>query len=253
MHIYHAKELIKKFEGKGPICILDLGCSIGTYAIEFALEGHKTVGLDLDPKALEVAKQLADREGCRVEWLCEDACNFLLSKPVDFIVCFDLLEHLKDETIRGMFRCVRKNLKPDGVFVYHTFPTEYDHVFYSNLCFKQFTSKLSLPLIPFKRLSDVRFTKAVKYYSHFLDLFSLILLGKTHRQLISNTVHPNPLSKERVDSFCDEAGLEVVFSKMGIEDFNPLKPGQGEVAIKHFPDKTIAQRSLWGAVRVRNK
>ena len=75
-------------------------------------------------------------------------------------------------------------------------------------------------------------------------------LGKTHKRIIKNTVHPNPLSKSRLDEFFKEAGLESIFSEQGIEEFNPLKNGQGELAKIHFADKTVAQRSLWGVTRI---
>lgn len=249
-HIWWAKKLVNDYGKKPPVTLLDLGCSIGTHAIEFALEGYETIGLDLDPKALKAANELARQEGCNPKWICADAGKFTLDGPVDVILCFDLLEHLDDESIRGLLGCVKQNLKPGGVFVYHTFPTEFDHVFYKNHFFNRLIPNISLPLIPFGKLGDDSFANVVRGYSRFLDLFSLVMRGKTHRQIIKGTVHPNPLSQERLDVFFKDAGFEVVFSRAGIADFNPLKPRQGEVAVKHFSTKTVAQRSLWGVARV---
>ena len=89
----------------------------------------------------------------------------------------------------------------------------------------------------------------VKCYSHFLDILSLLTIGKTHKRIIKDTVHPNPLSQKRLNEFFKEAGFESIFSKQGIEEFNPLKPDQGKLAIKHFAEKTVAQRSLWGVAK----
>tara|TARA_B100000315_G_scaffold224827_1_gene230639 strand:- start:3667 stop:4533 length:867 start_codon:yes stop_codon:yes gene_type:complete len=250
-HIYWAKKMVKKFWGKETGNLLDLGCSIGTYAIEFALNGYKTIGLDLDPKALDLARQLASEQNLEPKWICANAGDFHLPDSVDIVLCFDLLEHLDDQTIMGMFKCIKENLNPDGIFVYHTFPTEYNHIFYHNLFFKQLTSMISFPLIPFRNLNDLYFTKIVKYYSNFLDLFSMLITGKNHKSMIRNTIHPNPLSQERLNKFLHNAGFDIIYSGQGIEDFNPLKDGQGSIAIKYFSNKTVAKRSLWGCAKIK--
>ena len=249
-HLYWAKKMVNDYYGNKPCTLLDLGCSVGTYAIEFALDGYETIGLDLDNKALEVAKQLAVKENVKPKWICANAGDFHLSDSVDIVLCFDLLEHLEDRVIEGLMKCVKENLKTNGIFLYHSFPTEYDHIFYKNLFFKKFTSIIPAPLIPFKNLNDVTFTSVVNYYSRFLDLFSLLTVGKTHEQLSKKTVHPNPLSKKRLDAFLVKAGFESNFSTHGIEEFNPLKYGQGKLAKRYFAEKTVTQRSLWGVTRI---
>ena len=249
-HIRWAKDLVGEYGGKSPAKLLDIGCSVGTYAIEFALDGYETTGLDFDLKALDVARQLAAEENVNPKWLCADAYDFQLSEPVDIVLCFDLLEHLDDNTIKGMLSCIRANLSPDGIFLYHTFPTKYDHIFYQNRFFNRFSSIIPLPLIPFKNLDDSSFTQVVKTYSAFLDLFSLLTVQKTHQQIIKDTVHPNPLSCEKLLNFFNEAGFELIVSMEGIEDFNPLKVGQGRLVMKYFSDKTVARRSLWGVTRI---
>ena len=128
-HIYWAKKMVTNYYGNYPCTLLDLGCSVGTYAIEFALDGYETIGLDLDSKALNVAKQMATEEKVTPKWICGDAGEFHLTDPVDIILCFDLLEHLDNKTIEGLMKCVKANLKTNGIFLYHTFPTEYDHIF----------------------------------------------------------------------------------------------------------------------------
>ncbi len=249
-HIRWAKDLVREYGRKSPAKLLDIGCSVGTYAIEFALDGYETTGLDFDLKALDVARQLAAEENVNPNWLYGNAGDFQLSEPVDIVLCFDLLEHLDDNTIKGMLSCIRANLSPDGIFLYHTFPTEYDHIFYKNRFFNRFSSIIPLPLIPFKKLDDSSFTQVVKTYSAFLDLFSLLIVQKTHQQIIKDTVHPNPLSREKLLNFFNEAGFELIVSKEGIEEFNPLKVGQGRLAMKYFSDKAAVQRSLWGVTRI---
>lgn len=53
--------------------VQDLGCGTGILAIGAKLLGaEKAVGYDLDPKALEVAKNNAEKLGVEVEFVCSD-------------------------------------------------------------------------------------------------------------------------------------------------------------------------------------
>src|SRR5687768_5040895 len=45
------------------IVTVDIGCSIGTFAIEFAKRGYRSYGIDFDPEAIHLAKQLSAQEG----------------------------------------------------------------------------------------------------------------------------------------------------------------------------------------------
>ena len=86
-HIRLAKQLVADYAPAPPASLLDLGCSIGTFALEFALDGYKTIGLDFDPKALEQGEKLAKELGCEPKWICEDAGAFDLQEKVDIVVC----------------------------------------------------------------------------------------------------------------------------------------------------------------------
>ncbi len=243
-HISLAKKLVADYAPPPPVTLLDLGCSIGTFALEFALDGYDTIGLDFDSKALEQGEELAKELGCKPKWVCEDAGSFVLQEKVDIVVCFDLLEHLSDDIIIRTLSCVRENLKNGGAFIFHTFPTQYDHVFYRG-------ALTCLPLIPFRSLTHKSFLRLVKYYSSFLDMFYYLRYGKTHKGVIAGSVHPNPLSRGRLKDFLENTGFDVVLLEMGLDSVNPLKPGQGVLAKKFFSDQPAACRSLWGAAYVK--
>lgn len=245
-HIKLAKQLLDKYAAPPPAYLLDLGCSIGTFALEFGLDGYNTIGLDFDPKALEEAKKLAQEMGLNPKWVCEDAGSFCLEKKVDIVICFDLLEHLDDAIIAGAFECVRKNIKQGGVFIFHTFPTQYDHVFYKG-------AWTCLPLIPFRSLSEKKFERLVRCYARVLDIFYLLRHGKRHKRIIAKTVHPNPLSRRRIQKFLEDAGFEILLLEMGLDEVNPLKPGQGVFAKKYLAEQPVACRSLWGVARANQK
>lgn len=241
-HLELAESLAQRFAPVPPVRMLDLGCSIGTFALEFALKGYETVGLDLDEKSLEQGRELAREMGVNPEWICADATQFNLDAPVDFVVCFDLLEHLFDDQIRGMLRCVHESLRPGGVFLFHTFPTQYDHVFYRNNLFP-------LALVPFRNLPPGAFASLTRAYAGMLDLYYFARRGKSWKSIIRDTVHPNPLSAKRVATLCEEAGLQVELLETGLDRVNALKPGQGVVAKRYFAHQPVAMRSIWGSAR----
>jgi len=241
-HIQIAKDLMKTFGPKPPALILDLGCSIGTYAIEFALEGYSTIGLDYDSESLAVAAVKAEEVGCKPQWICNDAQNFDLQKKVDAIVCFDLFEHLVDPVLENTIRVVADNLNQGGVIVFHTFPTKYDHIFYGN-------NLLCIPLVPFYFVPASLFDRIVKIYSHFIDVLYVLRYFKTHKQLIQKTVHPNPLDYNRLKDLLEENNFVIQEYETGIDQFNPLRKFQGYIAKRFFSNQPVAHRSVWGVAK----
>jgi SAM-dependent methyltransferase len=238
-HILLAKRLVAEHDTNPSSTLLDLGCSIGTLALEFALDGYNTIGLDFDAKALVQAKKLAKELGCNPKWVCGDAGTFRLREKVDIVVCFDLFEHLSDDVIKNTLNCIRENLKTGGVLVFHTFPTLYNHVFYNG-------ALTCLPLIPFRNLPEKRFEILVRWYTNFLDLFYILRYGRTHKRVIARTVHPNPLAKKGLQNFLRDAGFDVVLLETTLDSINPLKLHQGRLAKKYFSNQPVAHRSIWG-------
>lgn len=239
-HLRLAETLAAAHLPPPPGTVLDLGCSIGTFALEFAGKGYTTMGLDLDPRALEAGDALAQEMQVEVQWLCADAATFTVPHPVDGILCFDLLEHLLDDAIASMLQRVMKALKPGGVFLFHTFPTEFDHIFYKGRF-------VPLPLLPFAKAAPDAFEAMARRYARCLDGWFRLRYGKTHQQRIADTVHPNPLSKPRLEALLRGAGLEIRSLEATLDVVNPLKPGQGWIASRFFRHQPIAQRSLYGA------
>ena len=56
---------------KKDITVGDIGCSIGTFAIEFAKLGYKSYGIDFDSKALKIAEELCEEENVNVKFFYE--------------------------------------------------------------------------------------------------------------------------------------------------------------------------------------
>ena len=64
-------------ESLGVTSVLDAGCGTGRVAMELARRGHRTVGVDLDPRMLDAAR----RKAPDLEWLEADLAG--LSLPAD--------------------------------------------------------------------------------------------------------------------------------------------------------------------------
>ncbi|MFH0911236.1 MAG: class I SAM-dependent methyltransferase, partial [Planctomycetota bacterium] len=114
------------------IVVVDAGCSIGTFAIEFARMGYRSFGVDFDPSALKVARELAGEEKVSPEFVCGDVAEWDDSlPPIDILVCFDLFEHLPDGELGVFLSAVKKRLSARGCILFHTFPTQYDYLLYA--------------------------------------------------------------------------------------------------------------------------
>lgn len=108
-----------KYCGKAPSSVVDIACGPGYHARSFARRGFRAIGLDLSPEMIEFARDEAEAEGVRVEWLVADMRDFMLSKPVDLaIASYDSTDCLvRQEDIIHHFVAVSKNLNPSGIYV----------------------------------------------------------------------------------------------------------------------------------------
>jgi len=113
---------------------LDLGCSIGTFAIELAKLGFESTGVDLDEIAINTAQKLAKEEGVanRCSFCIGDASDLnLKSEQFDVVVAQDIFEHLSNEKLKKTFHEIYRILKPGGYLIGHIFPTKYEDFFTS--------------------------------------------------------------------------------------------------------------------------
>jgi|SRR3989339_1576206 len=224
-------------KNKNEINIIDIGCSIGTFAIEFAKVGYNTYGIDFDSCAIERAIKLSKEEKVSPIFITGDVSDLNVDIPlIDIAICFDIFEHLHDDELGSLLVSIKKRLAKDGCLVFHTFPTEYERIFYINnfMCF---------PLIPFRWLSDNIFKRIVRAYGLMIDVVLVLLIGKTFKDIIKTESHCNPLSKERIIDIFQRTGYEVIF----IETTNLYKFNL--FVQKMFAKKTVSHRNLYGVVR----
>jgi SAM-dependent methyltransferase len=105
-----------------PLTYLDLGCSGGGLALDFVLRGHRGFGVEGSDYS---------HKAQRAEWrlLKENLRTADITRPFrftersgeslrcDVISAWEVMEHIADEDLPGLFDNVRAHLKPDGVFV----------------------------------------------------------------------------------------------------------------------------------------
>jgi 2-polyprenyl-3-methyl-5-hydroxy-6-metoxy-1,4-benzoquinol methylase len=216
--------------------VLDIGCSIGTFAIEFARRGYKCVGLDMDADALAIARELAAQEGVEVDFVQGDVSAWAGGEgSVDIAVAFDLFEHLHDDEIGALLRAIRAALSEHGTLIYHTFPTELDHLFFDK------HGDLWKPLAAMAGLPPGEFERAARAYALRVDAARLEAGGRTRREIVETHQHCNPLSRARLEAMIRRAGLRSLHIQTG--QLFPYQPERQAL----FRGHAIADRNLWGA------
>jgi ubiquinone/menaquinone biosynthesis C-methylase UbiE len=93
------------------LIMVDIGCSAGFIADEFAAAGATTLGVDIDVPGLAAAER---RFGQRVQFVCAAGERMPLpDKSVDVVVLNHIYEHVVDAD--AVIADIRRVLKPEGV------------------------------------------------------------------------------------------------------------------------------------------
>jgi len=101
--------------------LLDLGCGMGTFAIETARDGAVAIGVDLAPAALEAARHVAAHERVPALFVRADGARLpIRTGSVEIVLAADLTEHLDDVTLGRVLREARRVLRPAGTLVLYT-------------------------------------------------------------------------------------------------------------------------------------
>jgi 2-polyprenyl-3-methyl-5-hydroxy-6-metoxy-1,4-benzoquinol methylase len=240
-----AHDLVERYavapgrKAKKEVVVADMGCSIGTFALEFAKAGYRSYGVDFDPVAIQLARQLAVEEGVEPTFICGDLGDLPAELPeIDIAICFDIFEHLHDDELGSLLYVLKRHLSSDGCVVFHTHPTQYDYLIYRSIWRR-------LPLMLFRSARPELFNRVVKAYALLADFGATIIRGVSHEELVSRSRHCNQLTKDRLESTLTRLNYEIVFIETGnIYDYDR------EVQ-ECFAKQPLAHRNLYGVARPR--
>jgi SAM-dependent methyltransferase len=100
--------------------ILEIGCGDGGNLLPFARRGCRTLGVDISPSRIAVAKQQFAKAGVAGEFIASDIFKITeLRHQFDLIICHDVLEHISDKQL--FLKNIRDYLATGGI-VFMSFP-----------------------------------------------------------------------------------------------------------------------------------
>ncbi|WP_267402864.1 MULTISPECIES: class I SAM-dependent methyltransferase [unclassified Chryseobacterium] len=108
-------ELLGDIKGK---TVLHLQCHFGQDSISLSRMGAKVTGIDLSDKAIETAKDLAQKTGKNVEFICTDLYNLpnVLDQKFDIVfTSYGTIGWLPD--LEKWAKIINHFLKPNGKFI----------------------------------------------------------------------------------------------------------------------------------------
>jgi len=96
---------------------LDVGCGAGTFAIYLAQCGFEVTGIDVIPRALEIASEKAAEEGVRIDFREADVLTWTPAAPFDLVLDSGCLHSLIGGDPRRYADRLRHWLAPKGDYV----------------------------------------------------------------------------------------------------------------------------------------
>jgi SAM-dependent methyltransferase len=112
--------LFQRFSDTEIESVCELGCGTGSLALELQpLADYQMVGLDNAPNMIRFAQEKAEWMQVPAQFEVNDFTNFRLSTPVDAMILLqDGLNYLLElPQVDELLQCVKKSLKPKGLFV----------------------------------------------------------------------------------------------------------------------------------------
>tara|TARA_B100000614_G_scaffold262414_1_gene295782 strand:+ start:218 stop:910 length:693 start_codon:yes stop_codon:yes gene_type:complete len=79
--------------------ILDIGCGGGLLCEALHDAGAVVYGVDASKKTIEIAKNHANERGLNINYTCQSFSDFVKTndQKFDYIVCFEMIEHVDDQ------------------------------------------------------------------------------------------------------------------------------------------------------------
>ncbi len=105
-----------------PCETLDIACGEGMYGIYLARKGFDVTGIDFSEKAIEYAKQNAEKAKVKVKFINLDVTNLAqIRRKFDFALEWGLLHHLTQDELVSYIPKVSETLRKGGLYLTASF------------------------------------------------------------------------------------------------------------------------------------
>src|SRR5512136_732498 len=113
-------DVIEDFVGLNPqLDVLEVGCGIGRYAIEFAKRGYRVVAIDVAKQLLDQAERAAQDVNVAVEFRLQSVSELTEKGHFDFVLaCWHVIGFMTDEERKSHFSAIHAALKQGCSFLY---------------------------------------------------------------------------------------------------------------------------------------
>ena len=119
-HIHEVEQIVSWYPLRSSR-VLDLGCSGGLHALEFARRGHRVTGIDVEPSAIELARKRNDEQHLDVRFNVVDLEETSLARFGTFDLVYSIgnvLSHITRERIHEVMHNIRECCAPGGFFLF---------------------------------------------------------------------------------------------------------------------------------------
>jgi len=119
------RDLIKSIN-ISPCKVIELGCGVGNYIRYLSGRGFEATGVDISEKAIDIARELAQKAGVTCEFIAADVLGDMseIKRKYDFVYDWELLHHIYPEDRNKYIENVHKLLKREGHYMSVCFSEE---------------------------------------------------------------------------------------------------------------------------------
>lgn len=98
--------------------VLDVGCGLGVQTVELASRGYRLVGLDISPTMISRARDEAEDQGLKVDFVRGDMRDVVFDEPFDGLLCWGTtFGYFSEEENELAIRQFHQVLKPKGTLL----------------------------------------------------------------------------------------------------------------------------------------
>lgn len=227
-----------------PQRILDVGCGVGPFALEFARNGHQSWGIDVLEGMISRGRELADSLDLSERVHLQQGDIRHLEQHYDghffdVAIACDIFEHLEDDAIGEVLDGLCHVVKPGGTIIVQTSPGRFYY------WFTPARRKLMALLTPMAWLPDRMFSK----YVRLLESTVFRRVRDKHTSFYKHEYgHINCMTHEHLHRLLEQAGLCNIstFAAQAHAGFKDEGAMDAAWTRRLFAHKSAAARNVFG-------